>query len=270
MKILITGASGIIGQKLYPNLAAAGYQLRFLVQENEIVQSSNFDITVGDLLDNQSLLQATKDIDLVIHLAGITHTNHKDLYYKINTQGTRNLLQACQTNKVKRFIFISSRTAGKQAGDYALSKLQAEQAVRQSKLNWLILRVAEVYGPGVTGAINQLINLVQKSPIVPIIGNGTYGLCPVYIDDVVDCLKAAVIKNELKSQLYVVAGPREISYNELVGELTKFYQRKITKVYIPIWLAKFAANLAAFLNSKHIVKDQIPRMFSSQLRWYRS
>lgn len=142
MNVFITGASGIIGKKLLLRLEREGYQLSILVRkrENELVDNPSIKIYVGDLLDAASLETATRGVDVAIHLAGITHTNNFQLYYNINTQGTKNLIKACEKNRIKKFIYISSRAASTEGGAYAHSKLLAEEEVKKSTLPWVILR----------------------------------------------------------------------------------------------------------------------------------
>ena len=147
MRILITGGTGIIGKKLTGKLKELDYELRLLVFKSELenIKNGNLEIAVGDLSDPASLRQATSEVDIVIHLAAITHTNNQELYLKVNTEGTKNLIRACEDNQVTKFIFVSSRTASEEGGAYAYSKLLAEKEVEQSKLDWVILRIAEVY-----------------------------------------------------------------------------------------------------------------------------
>ena len=186
--ILITGAMGMIGRKLLEKLIREEYKISVLVKyekEKELFKNFSLDFRVGNLLDKEGLYAITSGIDAVIHLAGITHTNTTKLYYQVNTEGTKNLLEACEKNHVKRFIFISSRTASVEGGAYAYSKLLAEEEVKKSSIPWVILRLGEVYGAGEKEAISRLVRTIQEGYFVPIIGNGKYGVCPVYIDDVI-------------------------------------------------------------------------------------
>ena len=223
MKILITGGEGNIGKRLVPKLMELKHTITLLLRQNKLSSGRLVKIVKGDLLNQESLLKATENIDLTVHLAGITHTNNQKLYYDINTKGTKNLITACQKNKVKKFIYISSRAASIDGGAYAHSKLLAEEEVRKSSMDWIILRVAEVYGASEKEVITRLIKTIKKSFFIPIVGNGEYLLAPVYVDDVIFAIISS-INSRLSQKIYTIAGPEEMTYNTLVDKILNFLQ----------------------------------------------
>lgn len=270
MKILITGATGIIGKKLIARLKqteirfheSEKYQLRILIHQNKNndFKYNDVELITGDLLDLNSLHQATLNIDIVVHAAGITHTNKQDLYYKINTLGTANLLKACEKNKIKKFIYMGSRTASQNGGAYAMSKLLAEKKVEQSKLNWIILNLAEVYGAGKKEAIFRLINLMKKSYFIPIIGNGKYLLSPVFIDDIIFGIIKAILKDNIYRKKYILAGPEEFTYSEMIYRLSKILDVNRFKIHLPLFLIKFLAFIFYIFKKDIFVRDQVQRL----------
>lgn len=265
MKILITGGSGAIGKSLVDTLIERGYSVRLLTRDVYLKKNdSKKEFCAGDVRDIKSLHSATLGIDTIIHLAGITHTNTRKLYYEINTVGTKNLIEAAKRNSVKRFIFISSRTAGADAGAYALSKLLAENEIMNSGLRWLILRPSEVYGGDEGEAIQILLAILQKGKRAPVIGNGTYLLSPVHRDDVVDAVVSALERTELEKKIYILSGPEEMTYLELIERLSKITGKKAKKIFIPVVIAKIIAALLSFFPQRMLVRDQIPRLLSKK------
>lgn len=263
MLILITGGTGSIGKKLIEKLQNSGYRLRILSRkktESEASASGNFEYIKGNLENSDNLDKAVENADGVIHLAGITHTNDFKMYFKINAEGTKNLTEACRRKGVKKFIYISSRTACEEGGAYAQSKLLAEKIVKESGLDWTILRPSEVYGTKEKEAISRLISIVKKSLFVPIIGNGRYLLSPVYIDDLVQSILSALKNNSSIKKTYIIAGPEELTYVELVDKISKILGVKRIKIFIPVIFFKLLAFLFGFLGSNTLVRDQIPRL----------
>lgn len=256
MKIFITGAAGSIGQMLVKKLNTSGHEI-FLF-DNNFKEQEGLHCFKGDLGDESGLTLMLRGMDAVIHLAGVTHTNNQDLYYRVNVDGTKNLLKAAQINGIGRFIYISSRAAVENGGAYSRSKYLAETAVRESGLNWLILQPAEVYGAG-KGVIEQLVGIIKKCCFVPIIGNGKYLLSPVWVEDVVAAILAS-LNNGLSRQTYVLAGPEELSYNRIVDIIINIFRVKRIKVHIPLVLIKVAAWLFFLINKNYFVRDQIPRL----------
>ena len=260
MKILVTGASGFLGQCLIkPLMDSEGQIIRVLVHRSAM-NIGGCEAVRGDLNDPESLLRVTQGMDTVVHLAALTHTNREEDYYKINTEGTKNLLHACARNGVTRFVYVSSRAAHYQGGGYARSKLLAEDAVKGSKLFWVILRPAEVYGEGSPDAINRLIQWIRKYKIVPVIGNGQYKLSPVFIDDIIPPMVRAILNEDIYSITLNLAGPENITFTTLVDRLCDLLKVQRYKIFIPVPLAQQIFNVMTLMNKYGLTRDQIPRL----------
>lgn len=111
------------------------------------VNFENCEMVRGDLNEPTSLVRTTENRGTVVHLAAVTHSNREENYFKVNKEGTKNLLDACNRNGVKRFIYVSSRAAHPKGGGYSESKFQAEELVKSSGLSRIILRPATKF-PG--------------------------------------------------------------------------------------------------------------------------
>ena len=113
MKCVVTGASGHIGNVLVRDLINKKYEVKAFVLKNENVdylKKLNVEICYGDVRDLESLKNAFRGADIVFHLAGIIDigTVNKKFIYSINVDGTKNVLQACREEKVKKLVYTSS------------------------------------------------------------------------------------------------------------------------------------------------------------------
>ncbi|QRR00033.1 NAD-dependent epimerase/dehydratase family protein [Dyadobacter sandarakinus] len=160
--ILITGANGLVGARLVPRLVDAGFDCRALVRDGKHVPGGATAIA-GDLLDTKSLAAAVKDVSAIVHLAAVFRTSDTDLIWKSNFEGTRNLIHAAKTHAPGvRFILASTIHVYPKNNPhpgleddpvapqlaYPASKVAAENELRESGLNWSILRFPFVYGEG--------------------------------------------------------------------------------------------------------------------------
>jgi UDP-glucose 4-epimerase len=160
MTILVTGASGLVGARLLPRLVEAGHACVALVRAGKPVPK-RATAAYGDLLDPASLAGAVKGVTAIIHLAAVFRTQDSDLVWRSNLDGTSNLIAAAKENAPEaRFIMASTglvydmdsphpgreEDAAHPTLAYPASKLAAETELRQSGLNWSILRLAFVYG----------------------------------------------------------------------------------------------------------------------------
>lgn len=178
-KLLITGATGFVGQFLVPYLEERGYDLT-LPGRAEIG-------TIDGETDWHPHLQ---NVDAVIHLAGRahvmqeTHGNPIDLYREVNRDGTANLARQAQEAGVSRFVFMSSVKVMGERSDrpltardkpapcdpYGVSKAEAETALAEfrDRMDVVCLRPPLVYGPGVKGNFLTLLKTIRKGLPLPL------------------------------------------------------------------------------------------------------
>ena len=265
---LITGAAGFIGGNLVKEMQRRGMDIRVLSRSGDIAgdigKNCTVEFFIADLLKPETLIGATMSIDTVIHLAGVTHALDKNLYSQVNVQGTKNLLLACEKNNVKKIIYVSTRAISASGGFYSRSKIEAEDIIKNSSMNFTILRLAEVYGGNKDKGIEQLIGMIRKFPIIPIIGNGNYRLQPVYVVDVVEAI-ISVCRSGGKTNFktYNIAGPDIFTYNNLVKLLCVYMNLKRWLVHVPIIAMLICAYFSSFVLKKIIIyPDQIPRLIS--------
>tara|TARA_Y100001936_G_C16032467_1_gene646448 strand:- start:167 stop:1051 length:885 start_codon:yes stop_codon:yes gene_type:complete len=260
MKLFITGASSRLGKNLTSELLKIENVSIRLLEHNTPVKHASCQTFKANIQDPESLNQACSGIDVVIHLAALTHSNSMKSYLEVNEKGTENLIAACQKNKVTRFIYISSAAATEKAGEYGVSKLRGEEKVKSSNLDWVVLRPSEVYGPGMDEGIGKLISWVKRFPVIPVIGNGSCFLSPVYVDDIIQAIVEIFNKKSLKNITLNLCGPEEMTMNEVIDRFSQFNQFKRKKIHFPLWFVRFSIFLLSAFNLKFLFPDQIPRL----------
>ena len=160
MTILVTGGTGLVGSRLLRRLVESGIECRALVRAGKALPSGVIPV-IGDLLDPASLASAVEGVSAIVHLAAVFRTADTDEIWKANLEGSRQLIVAArQYAPEARFIMASTglvydahgQRPGREddAADpqlaYPASKLAAENLLRDSGLNWSILRLSFVYG----------------------------------------------------------------------------------------------------------------------------
>jgi UDP-glucose 4-epimerase len=160
MAVLITGVTGLVGTRLLPRLVEEGVVCRALVRGGKDVPAGVIP-SEGDLFDRSTLGQAVEGVSDIIHLAAVFRTRDTDLIWKSNLEGTQNLVRAVREHAPEaRFILASTShvydatnphpgredDAVDPSHPYPASKVAAEKTLRESGLNWAILRLPFVYG----------------------------------------------------------------------------------------------------------------------------
>ncbi|MBT5472364.1 MAG: NAD(P)-dependent oxidoreductase [Nitrospina sp.] len=260
MKLLITGASSTLGKNLTSELLKIDELSIRLLEHHSPLQNENCEVFKCDIQDVGNLAHACSEIDTVIHLAALTHSPTGKEYFEVNETGTDNLLTACRKNSVRRFIFISSAAASEEGGEYGVSKLRCEEMVRESHLNWVILRPSEVYGPNMQEGIGKLITWIKKFPIIPVIGDGSYFLSPVYVDDIVQAIVEVFKKGSLEKEILNLSGPEKFTMSGLIDRLAQIHKVQRKKIFLPVWFVRACIGFLSIFKSNFAFSDQIPRL----------
>lgn len=262
MNIIITGASGFVGQNLASYLISNGHLVKGLSLRN---------INWLNQLDN--------DADAIIHLAGKAHdtsnTSSEDEYFKVNSDLTQSLFDAFLNSNVRDFFYFSSvkavadTVADKLVEDvvarpitpYGKSKLEAEQYLLSQSLpegkRLYIIRPCMIHGPGNKGNLNLLYKVVLKGLPWPLasfhntrsflsIGNLSY------------LVETMLLKKDLPSGVYNFADDESLSTNELVSLIAETLGKKAKLLTIPVALiqnvVKIGDILPLPLNSERLKK----------------
>src|SRR6185295_5498225 len=208
MRVLLTGGSGFLGSFVAEQLAGEGHIVRALVRPRSerklLEQIARLELAPGAIEDRASLDAAVKGVDAVVHVAGIVKARRPADFFEVNTQGTKNLLEASIRQGVGRFVYVSSLAAvgpsadGKPVPDdveprpvtqYGRSKLEAERAVLQAKdkLHVTVVRPPLIYGPRDRETLAFFTSV--RNGVLPMTGDGTNTLSVIYV---ADCAAAVV------------------------------------------------------------------------------
>lgn len=258
-KVLVTGASGFIGSRV----AMSG--MRRLLRKSD----GSLDSVLGDLEDESSLCHACANIDTVFHCAGFAHAfsgSALALHWRVNYQGTKNLLQAAARQGVKRLVFLSSVKAMADAGDecadedwpgepsseYGRAKKAAEDAVlecgREHGMHVVNLRPAMVYGRGGRGNLERMVRGVHAGwfPPLPETGNQRSLL---HVSDLVAAMYLAAKTPEANGKTFIVADPVAYSGREIYDEIRKVLSLPAREWSVPSNLMRAGAMVGDWLSA---------------------
>jgi NADH dehydrogenase len=255
MRVLVTGASSTIGRRIVELLDRAGHEPSSFTRDRAFHPVGK--VVLGDLREPGTLAGALEGMDAVIHAAAVTHSRDPRTYFEVNVEGTRALLAEAGAANVRRFIFASSRAVGRGGGAYAESKLLAEEAVRASTMDWVIVRPAEVYGTDKREGIGDLVDRSRKGRLVPFVAGKAAKVAPVFVEDVARAIARATTDDTIRRKTYTLAGPDEYTLGELVTAVARSRGRSPIKVPIPAQLVALALRLRLPLP---IVPDQLRRL----------
>jgi UDP-glucose 4-epimerase len=239
----LTGATGFVGQYLLRELPERGYRLRVLLRRPSTVPLTCASVLIGDIARPHNMAEALTGADAVIHSAGLAETmsgQPEDDYRVINTEATIGLARAASRARVKRFIFLSSiraqsgRTASetltedaepKPTDAYGRSKLAAEQGLAEANIDWVALRLALTYGPGVQGNMAKLIGLARSPYPLPFgMLKGRRSL--LALDNLVNAIDTVLRAPKPLRRPLLVADPDPLTIGEMIVAMRQGLQRR--------------------------------------------
>lgn len=267
MKILITGATGYLGHRLALTLAERNNEVHILVRNldsHNIPQHKNIKVFAGDITEKQSIKPAINECKQVYHTAALVKAFDKDssLFYKVNVDGTRNLLELALETGVEKFVFTSScsvigptlkaamcendKRISPLDNDYDATKYQAENLVKEygkKGLHTIIVSPSKVFGPSGFEAKSISVNTVISKYIngeptfIPMPSKLIANYC--FIDDVVEGHILAMSKGNI-GENYILGG-ENISFSEFFQTIGSLSEKNSKLIEIPIFIMKTVA-----------------------------
>ena len=258
--VLITGATSRAVQPLVPRIDRTKFNVH-VTSRKQRVEPGQVTLHTGDLTDPAFCRSVVRDMDIVIHAAGLTHSTEADDYYKVNYGITKTLADA--VNKDARFVYISSRVAVKNSGAYGESKLKAEEYIQNRLDNYLIIRPAEIFGTGGEG-IDEFLETVARKKVILAPGGLKDKMYPLHIDDFTNLLYRSVFVEQGRRQPVVtINGAEGYTYVELVKAISERFDLRRIIIPVPKPVMYMIAGITGWLKIKMmgVVSDQIPRLY---------
>lgn len=262
-RVFVTGATGFVGRSVIHALRTEGYSVRCLVRrgsEPDLRGFGGIERVEGDVLVPGTLEAAITGCDTAIHLVGIIREQPRRgvTFERVHVEGTANVLAASTAAGVRRFLHMSALgTRASARSRYHRTKWAAEEAVRASGLAWTIFRPSVIYGRG-DGFVSMLAGMINRLPIVPVIGDGRQRLQPVPVEQVAEAFARAVELPVTVKQIVEVAGPDAVSMLELLDLIgAPLGRRRVLKAHVPLGLMRVMARLLHRVPSFPITPDQL-------------
>ena len=261
---VVTGASGFVGGAICEELIGAGESVTAVVRqssETARLQSLGVTIAVGDLRDRGSLIDAFRGADTVIHSAAlVSDWAPRKLFFDVNVEGTRNVLDACAAADVKRILHVSSvevfghenrHSYPEQSpyrcgpGWYGVTKTLSEQLVRgemeKGSLEAAIVYPTWVYGPGDRTFVTELIAALNDGSLPYLRDGGEYQIGLVYIYNLTAAVRTILGSPKGMGGRYILNDDPPVTFRRFVEELASRIGARPPRMSLPYGLAYFAA-----------------------------
>ncbi len=240
--IIITGANGFIGSELAKHFLSMDWKVKAFVRKIPKNRIAGLTYVLYDL---ETPLQETNfdSVNFLVHAAYIRFENNKNAK-ELNLQGTKKLVEMCRKHQIKS-LFISSFSAHQKAqSHYGIGKLKTETLFDLT--SEIVLKPGFVLGK--KGMASQIINTIQKSKFIPLIGGGVQPIQTIYIEDLNRVIENCFVKN-LSGKFYV-AEPIAISMQTFYREISKQLNKKTVFIPLPLSLIYYFCLFAEKIGMK--------------------
>ena len=264
MRIAITGGTGFVGRHLAGTLAACGHEVVLIARgldnrDRSVLNLPNVRFLASDLGSVPELTRAFSACGGVAHCAGINREIGRQTYQRVHVEGTRNVVEAARSAGVGKVALLSFLRARPDCGSgYHESKWAAEEIVRESGLDYTIVKAGVIYGRG-DHMLDHLSHALFTLPIFATVGFEDRPVRPLAVEDLVKILQAALIDGRLSKQTFAALGPEEMPLSQAVRRVAGVIGKRPLFVRMPVW---FHYALAGVLEATM----KIPLVSQAQVR----
>jgi NADH dehydrogenase len=247
MNVLVVGGSGFIGQNLCAELVDRGHDVTALARSpNDADLPGAVETVAGDVTDYGSIEGAFEGQDAAINLVALSPlfkpSGGNEMHDRIHRGGTEHCVRAAEEQGVERFVQMSALGADSNGPThYIRSKGRAEEIVRDSSLDWVIVRPSVVFGEG-----GEFVPFTKKLkgmfapgvPLYPLPGGGKKTrFQPIWVGDLVPMLVDTLVEDEHVGETYELGGPEVLTLREVTDRVYEASDASVSIVPLPMALA---------------------------------
>ncbi len=255
---VLLGGSGFVGDALANELAARGDRVSIFCRNPASRRSARpgVSVKIADPTKVQSLAEGLAGADVLVNLVGILNEKGFDGsgFRRAHVDVTANALAACQQAGVGRYIQMSALRAGEGNSYYLKTKGEAEQLVRDSGLDWAILRPSVIFGPA-DSFLNRFAALLTFTPVLMPLACAGSRFQPVYVGDVADAFAQVIADRHCAGRTLELAGPTTYTLKQLVEYVIKLKGRRTRVLGLPNFISALQARVMNLVPGKPFSTD---------------
>ena len=250
MNILVTGATGFTGSYVVEELLNAGHGVTAFVRTPEKAatltqQYPGLTVRHGCFEDSASIGAAMDGCDTLVNVASMGFGHLPDTVRAAEDTGIRRAVFFSTTA-----IFTTLPAASKTVRE------AAENAIRDSSLDWTIVRPTMIFGTPSDRNMIRLIKWVAKTPIVPVFGPGTFRMQPVFVRDLAAAVPRILASDKTVTKAYNLSGADATDYNGLVRLVAELLGKRVKLLHLPVGLSIAAVRISRALPGLPNLSDE--------------
>ncbi len=251
--VVVCGANGFTGRFVCKELQKRGINFIALVRpHNDItwLEKNCIRTRFADLNNSNQLEKSINDCYALINIASLG-------FGSVST-----ILKACKKVGIKRTIFVSTTGIFTKLNNKSKSiRLDAEDQIKKSDLNYTIIRPTMIFGSIGDRNIVKLISWIHRFPVIPVFNKGNAIQQPIFVQDLAWAIVSSFESNKTINKTFNIAGSRPITFNEMIDEISKVFKKKVLRISINAKIAIMIIFILKTLKFKlPISEEQIKRV----------
>ena len=240
--ILVTGGTGFIGSRVILRLVQSRFPIKVLLRPQKVItklpHDLALDVVVSSLRDQRSLRAVLSGVETVLHFSSGENEKPHPNFEDVDVIGTETLIKASIDAGVKKILFLS-RIGADINSMYPILKAKAlaENAIKNSGLDYVIMRLTDVFGEN-DHFTNQLASYIKASPgIVPLPEGGKTVLQPLWIEDLISSIFLLLEDDLFNKSIFTIGGGEFLEFHSIIKIIMKKVERrKVLLAVAPAYL----------------------------------
>lgn len=255
MHVLVTGGDGFIGQYLCAELDDRGHDVTAMsLNPDPAALPASVGTVSGNVTDPSSMAGAFDGINTVVNLVALsplqTPRGGNEMHDRVHLGGTENVIEAAESADVDRFVQMSALGADPDGTTaYIRAKGKAERVVRESSLEWVIVRPSVVFGE--RGEFVSFTKKVTPPLVAPLPGGGKTRFQPIWVKDLAPILADCAVEADHAGEIYELGGPERLTLRDIAGLV-----RGSFVIPVPMALARVGLSIADVIPGIRMGPDQ--------------
>ena len=256
MKVAMFGSTGFVGSYIVKKLISDAFIPKVLTRKgSESKTTSGCEVIYGNIQDKNAVLDTIEGTDAVIYNIGIIRQfPQKGLTFKeLHFHGVRRCIEIAQSIGVKRFILMSANGVKLDGTEYQRTKWQADEALKQSGLNWTIFRPSLIFGDPVghgrtefcTQIRDDMLSIPLPAPLfyegVLPSNAGSFSMSPIHVENVAEFFVKALNRKDCEGNIYNLGGPETLTWKTMIHHITLASKKHSWGIPVPVFAIKMVA-----------------------------
>ena len=272
MKVALFGGTGFVGSYITRELVREGFIPKVLVQSGSLSKINSLcEVVKGDIQNKNAILETMQGAEAVIYTIGIIREFPKKgvTFKELHLNGLKRCLEIALKIGVKRFILMSANGVRPDGTAYQRTKWQADEALKESGLNWTIFRPSLIFGdPGGEGRpefCTQIRDDMLSLPFpAPLFYNGllpfnagSFSMSPIHVKNVAEFFVKSIKLKVCEKNIFDLGGPEALTWEEIIHQIALASGKRTWKIPAPVAVIKIAASILDRFKWFPVTRDQL-------------